>query len=146
SRGRVRGSGTAVRRVGADRPAADRDPGGHAWDGGRPRVQQGMGLVPEPSAPRAVSLHVPVRRGMGGRVQGARRRAGARGDVPADVADAEDVPALVVRPRPLTAVRISFSGDVQDFLRPSWVRVVDADPAATFFHMPRYLKLYWEEF
>ena len=43
-------------------------------------------------------------------------------------------------------MRISFSVDAQDFLRPEWVRVVDADPAATFFHLPRYLKLYWEEF
>jgi CelD/BcsL family acetyltransferase involved in cellulose biosynthesis len=61
------------------------------------------------------------------------------------VADVEDLPALVVRPRSLTGVRISFSDDAQDFLSPGWQRAAEADPAATFFHMPRYLKLYWEE-
>jgi len=43
-------------------------------------------------------------------------------------------------------VRISFSEDPGDFLRPDWSDLVEADPAATFFHQPRYLKLYWEEF
>ncbi|HEX9375792.1 MAG TPA: GNAT family N-acetyltransferase [Actinomycetota bacterium] len=44
------------------------------------------------------------------------------------------------------SVRISFSEDPRDFLRPDWSDLMDADPAATFFHQPRYLKLYWEEF
>ncbi|MDP9343665.1 MAG: GNAT family N-acetyltransferase [Actinomycetota bacterium] len=42
-------------------------------------------------------------------------------------------------------MRISFSDDPRDFLRRDWSEVVDADPGATFFHAPRYLKLYWEE-
>jgi len=42
-------------------------------------------------------------------------------------------------------VRIAFSEDPRDFLQRDWSDVVDADPAATFFHSPRYLKLYWEE-
>jgi CelD/BcsL family acetyltransferase involved in cellulose biosynthesis len=44
------------------------------------------------------------------------------------------------------AVRISFSEDPRDFTRRDWSDLVDADPGATFFHRPRYLKLYWEEF
>jgi len=43
-------------------------------------------------------------------------------------------------------VAITFSEDGRDFLRRDWSDLVDADPAATFFHTPRYLKLYWEEF
>jgi CelD/BcsL family acetyltransferase involved in cellulose biosynthesis len=43
-------------------------------------------------------------------------------------------------------VRIEFSADPRDFARPEWAELADADPAATFFHRPRYLKLYWEEF
>jgi CelD/BcsL family acetyltransferase involved in cellulose biosynthesis len=43
-------------------------------------------------------------------------------------------------------MRVSFSEDGRDFLRRDWSDLVDADPAATFFHTPRYLKLYWEEF
>ncbi len=41
---------------------------------------------------------------------------------------------------------IAFSEDPRDFLRRDWSDLVDADPSATFFHQPRYLKLYWEEF
>jgi CelD/BcsL family acetyltransferase involved in cellulose biosynthesis len=44
------------------------------------------------------------------------------------------------------AVRISLSEDPRDFARRDWSALVDADPTATFFHQPRYLKLYWEEF
>jgi CelD/BcsL family acetyltransferase involved in cellulose biosynthesis len=43
-------------------------------------------------------------------------------------------------------VRIVFSDDGRDFHRRGWRELVDADPAATFFHTPEYLKLYWEEF
>src|SRR5262245_16226328 len=43
-------------------------------------------------------------------------------------------------------MRIEFSEDARDFLRRDWSDLVEADPAATFFHRPRYLKLYWEEF
>ena len=43
-------------------------------------------------------------------------------------------------------MRIEFSEDPRDFARPDWAELADADPAATFFHRPRYLKLYWEEF
>ena len=43
-------------------------------------------------------------------------------------------------------MRISFSNDAQDFTHRDWMQLVEADPAATFFHQPRYLKLYWEEF
>jgi CelD/BcsL family acetyltransferase involved in cellulose biosynthesis len=43
-------------------------------------------------------------------------------------------------------MRIAFSEDSGDFLRRDWSELVDADPTATFFHQPRYLKLYWEEF
>jgi len=43
-------------------------------------------------------------------------------------------------------MRIVFSEDGRDFQRRSWAGVVDADDAATFFHTPAYLKLYWEEF
>jgi len=43
-------------------------------------------------------------------------------------------------------LRIEFSEDPRDFTRRDWSDLVDADPAATFFHWPRFLKLYWEEF
>jgi CelD/BcsL family acetyltransferase involved in cellulose biosynthesis len=43
-------------------------------------------------------------------------------------------------------MRIELSEDGRDFLRRDWTDLVQADPAATFFHTPRYLKLYWEEF
>ncbi|HXJ64914.1 MAG TPA: GNAT family N-acetyltransferase, partial [Actinomycetota bacterium] len=42
--------------------------------------------------------------------------------------------------------RIVFSEDARDFARAEWTALVDSDPAATFFHRPKYLKLYWEEF
>ena len=44
------------------------------------------------------------------------------------------------------AMRIVFSEDPRDFTRRDWTDLVRADPAGTFFHQPRYLKLYWEEF
>ncbi len=43
-------------------------------------------------------------------------------------------------------MRIVFSEDARDFFRPEWIQLVDSDPTTTFFHQPRYLKLYWEEF
>ncbi len=43
-------------------------------------------------------------------------------------------------------MRIVFSEDGRDFQRRDWTDLVSADPAGTFFHLPRYLKLYWEEF
>ena len=42
-------------------------------------------------------------------------------------------------------MRVELSDDARDFVRRDWTRLVEADPAATFFHTPRYLKLYWEE-
>ena len=42
-------------------------------------------------------------------------------------------------------MRIVFSHDGRDFVRRDWSDLVAADPAATFFHTPAYLKLYWEE-
>ena len=38
------------------------------------------------------------------------------------------------------------SEDPRDFVGWDWTDVAEADPAATFFHTPRFLKLYWEEF
>lgn len=43
-------------------------------------------------------------------------------------------------------MRIVFSDDGRDFQRRDWSDLVRADPAGSFFHLPRYLKLYWEEF
>ena len=43
-------------------------------------------------------------------------------------------------------MRIELSEDPRDFTRRDWSDLVEADPDATFFHQPRYLKLYWEEF
>jgi CelD/BcsL family acetyltransferase involved in cellulose biosynthesis len=43
-------------------------------------------------------------------------------------------------------MRIAFSDDGRDFARRDWTDLVRADPAGTFFHQPRFLKLYWEEF
>ena len=43
-------------------------------------------------------------------------------------------------------MRIVVSEDPRDFIRRDWTDLVRADPAGTFFHQPRYLKLYWEEF
>jgi CelD/BcsL family acetyltransferase involved in cellulose biosynthesis len=43
-------------------------------------------------------------------------------------------------------MRIVFSDDGRDFARRDWTDLVRADPGGTFFHRPRYLKLYWEEF
>ncbi|MFN2543268.1 MAG: GNAT family N-acetyltransferase [Actinomycetota bacterium] len=42
------------------------------------------------------------------------------------------------------SVELSEDGEV--FRRRDWMSIVDADPTSTFFHSPRYLKLYWEEF
>jgi len=43
-------------------------------------------------------------------------------------------------------VRVTLSTDPRDFVARDWSDLVGADPSATFFHAPRYLKLYWEEF
>jgi CelD/BcsL family acetyltransferase involved in cellulose biosynthesis len=43
-------------------------------------------------------------------------------------------------------MRIVFSEDARDFQRRDWTDLVHADPAGSVFHLPRYLKLYWEEF
>ena len=43
-------------------------------------------------------------------------------------------------------MRVAFSTDPRDFVARDWTELVRVDPAATFFHQPRYLKLYWEEF
>lgn len=41
---------------------------------------------------------------------------------------------------------VEFSDDAQDFVRRDWAGLVAQDPSGTFFHLPKYLKLYWEEF
>ena len=43
-------------------------------------------------------------------------------------------------------MRVELSEDPRDFVARDWTALVEADPTATFFHQPRYLKLYWEEF
>jgi CelD/BcsL family acetyltransferase involved in cellulose biosynthesis len=43
-------------------------------------------------------------------------------------------------------MQITFSEDGRDFVQRDWSNLVTADPAATFFHTPGFLKLYWEEF
>ncbi len=55
---------------------------------------------------------------------------------------------MVSAPRPVDScpVRVEFSEDGRDFQRRDWTPLVHADPGGTFFHQPRYLKLYWEEF
>ena len=41
---------------------------------------------------------------------------------------------------------VRWEEDPEAFASSSWARLVEADPDATFFHSPRWLKLYWEEF
>jgi CelD/BcsL family acetyltransferase involved in cellulose biosynthesis len=41
---------------------------------------------------------------------------------------------------------VEWTHDPQAFVARDWTSLVGADPEATFFHTPRYLKLYWEEF
>lgn len=43
-------------------------------------------------------------------------------------------------------MRVELSKDPRDFVRRDWSDLVAADPTGSFFHTPRYLKLYWEEF
>jgi CelD/BcsL family acetyltransferase involved in cellulose biosynthesis len=43
-------------------------------------------------------------------------------------------------------MRVELSTDPRDFVARDWTDLVRSDPVATFFHQPRYLKLYWEEF
>jgi CelD/BcsL family acetyltransferase involved in cellulose biosynthesis len=42
-------------------------------------------------------------------------------------------------------VELSWSDDPASFASPGWAALAEADPAATPFHTPEYLKLYWEE-
>jgi CelD/BcsL family acetyltransferase involved in cellulose biosynthesis len=41
---------------------------------------------------------------------------------------------------------IEWTSDPAAFAAPEWAGLVRDDPEGTFFHSPRYLKLYWEEF
>lgn len=41
---------------------------------------------------------------------------------------------------------VDWIHDPRAFLARDWTPLVEADPDGTFFHTPRYLKLYWEEF
>jgi CelD/BcsL family acetyltransferase involved in cellulose biosynthesis len=43
-------------------------------------------------------------------------------------------------------VTVEWLDDPTAFVASDWTPLVAADPDATFFHSPRYLKLYWEEF
>jgi CelD/BcsL family acetyltransferase involved in cellulose biosynthesis len=43
-------------------------------------------------------------------------------------------------------VTVEWIHDPRAFLARDWTALVDADPEATVFHTPRYLKLFWEEF
>src|SRR5438093_4747477 len=43
-------------------------------------------------------------------------------------------------------MRVGLTGDPAAFRARDWTRLVDADPSGTFFHIPAYLKLWWEEF
>jgi CelD/BcsL family acetyltransferase involved in cellulose biosynthesis len=40
---------------------------------------------------------------------------------------------------------VEWAGDPVAFADPGWASLVDADPEATVFHTPRFLKVYWEE-
>jgi CelD/BcsL family acetyltransferase involved in cellulose biosynthesis len=41
---------------------------------------------------------------------------------------------------------VEWTSDPTAFTSRDWTSLVHADPEGTFFHTPRYLKLYWEEF
>jgi CelD/BcsL family acetyltransferase involved in cellulose biosynthesis len=41
---------------------------------------------------------------------------------------------------------VEWLDDPRAFIARDWTHLVEADPEATFFHTPRWLKLYWEEF
>lgn len=41
---------------------------------------------------------------------------------------------------------LEWLDDPRAFTSHDWTPLVESDPEATFFHTPRYLKLYWEEF
>jgi CelD/BcsL family acetyltransferase involved in cellulose biosynthesis len=43
-------------------------------------------------------------------------------------------------------VAVEWIDDPRAFVARDWTPLVEADPEATLFHTPRYLKLYWEEF
>jgi CelD/BcsL family acetyltransferase involved in cellulose biosynthesis len=43
-------------------------------------------------------------------------------------------------------VTVEWIDDPEAFVARDWTALVDADPDATLFHSPGYLKLYWEEF
>ena len=40
---------------------------------------------------------------------------------------------------------VEWTDDPAAFADPEWASLVDADPEATLFHTPRFLKVYWEE-
>src|ERR671918_221961 len=40
---------------------------------------------------------------------------------------------------------VDWTEDPAAFADPGWTSLVDADPEATVFHTPRFLKVYWEE-
>jgi CelD/BcsL family acetyltransferase involved in cellulose biosynthesis len=40
---------------------------------------------------------------------------------------------------------VEWTGDPAAFADPEWASLVDADPEATVFHTPGFLKVYWEE-
>jgi CelD/BcsL family acetyltransferase involved in cellulose biosynthesis len=43
-------------------------------------------------------------------------------------------------------VTVEWIDDPEAFVARDWTALVEADPEATLFHSPRFLKLYWEEF
>ena len=43
-------------------------------------------------------------------------------------------------------MHLEWTSDPRAFVAQDWTELVEADPEGTFFHTPRYLKLYWEEF
>lgn len=43
-------------------------------------------------------------------------------------------------------MNVAWVSDPAAFAALDWTRLVHADPEGTFFHTPRFLKLYWEEF
>lgn len=46
----------------------------------------------------------------------------------------------------LLAMAVEWLEDPGAFVTHDWTPLVEADPEATLFHTPRFLKLYWEEF
>lgn len=46
----------------------------------------------------------------------------------------------------MPGMAVEWTDDPTAFVARDWTDLVRADPDGTFFHTPRYLKLYWEEF